>query len=307
MKRYLITFGLVLLLCFLLLAPQTAADAARSGLSLWYQNLVPVLFPFMILSNLMIRLDCIFTILKFLHPILHGIWGTSVYGSYAILAGFLFGYPMGAKVIGDLRQQELIVPAEAEYLIGFVNNMSPAFLITYLIGQNLKNPALLPPTLCILYGAPLVSSMVYLPRYRSIIRETSKKPNKASEVPLQPELIDACIFDGIVNITRLGAYIMLFALICGVFRLLPLHHPLAQCLLGGCIEITAGIRTICQSSLPFSAKYLCLMILCSFGGICALQQTLSVCKMNRQTLSHYIKAKALTMGIATFMTLLLFL
>ena len=259
MKRYLITSSLFLLLCFLLLAPKTAAAAARDGLTLWYQNLVPVLFPFMILSNLMIRLDCISILLKFLHPLLHFVWGTSVYGSYAILAGFLFGYPMGAKVIGDLCQKELITPEEAEYLIGFVNNLSPAFLITYLVGQNLKKPLLLHPTLCILYGAPLISSIAFLPKYRKKIRASSVNRKKASRVPLQPELIDACIFDGII------------------------------------------------STLPFFTKYLCLMMLCSFGGICALLQTLSVYKMSRQTLFHYIKAKTLTMGIAAFMTLLLFL
>ncbi len=307
MKRYLITSSLFLLLCFLLLAPKTAAAAARDGLTLWYQNLVPVLFPFMILSNLMIRLDCISILLKFLHPLLHFVWGTSVYGSYAILAGFLFGYPMGAKVIGDLCQKELITPEEAEYLIGFVNNLSPAFLITYLVGQNLKKPLLLHPTLCILYGAPLISSIAFLPKYRKKIRASSVNRKKASRVPLQPELIDACIFDGIINITRLGGYIMLFTLITGALSLLPFKHALVQCLITGCIEITVGIQTICESTLPFLTKYLCLMMLCSFGGICALLQTLSVYKMSRQTLFHYIKAKTLTMGIAAFMTLLLFL
>lgn len=88
-KRCLFSCLLISMLFFLLLFPGEALASARAGLFLWYQNLVPVLFPFMILSNLMIRLDLISPVLRFLHPIFRRIWGTSVYGSYAILAGFL--------------------------------------------------------------------------------------------------------------------------------------------------------------------------------------------------------------------------
>lgn len=306
MKRFLTALILLLLLCFLLLCPKLALQSARSGLLLWYQNLVPVLLPFMILSNLMIRLDIISLLLKGLHPLFHLIWGTSVYGSYAILAGFLFGYPMGAKVVNDLLQQEAISESEGEYLIGFVNNLSPAFVITFLVHENLKRPALLHPTLCILYGAPLITSMLFAPKYRKKSGFLSPQKNKASKVPLQSELIDACIFDGIVNITRLGAYIMLFALITGALTLLPVNNALLQCILNGCIEITNGIRCICEASLPFFTKYLCLMVLSSFGGICALMQTLSIFKMKRKTLHHYLQAKAVTVCISAILTMILF-
>ena len=51
---------------FLLLFPQTALEAASSGLVLWYRNLVPVLLPFLILSNLLIRLDIVSSLLKYI-------------------------------------------------------------------------------------------------------------------------------------------------------------------------------------------------------------------------------------------------
>lgn len=306
-KRCLFSCLLIFMLIFMLIFPKEALSSARSGLILWYQNLVPVLFPFMILSNLMIRLDLIAPLLRFFHPIFRIIWGTSVYGSYAILAGFLFGCPIGAKILGDLRKQELIPEQEALYLITFVNNLSPAFLITFLVHENLKAPALVPPTLCILYGAPLLTSFFFLPGYRKSLHAKSPEKNKASKVPIQPELIDACIFDGIINITRLGAYIMLFALITGAFRLLPIDSALLRCALSGCLEITAGIQTVCETALSFSVKYFSLMLLCSFGGICTLAQTLSVFRMNRKIVLHYLHAKAVTMGFALLLTVLLFL
>lgn len=319
MKRILSALSLLLLISFLLFFPQNALTAARSGLLLWYQNLVPVLFPFMVLSNLMIRTDSISLLLRWIHPLFRLIWGTSVYGSYAILAGYLFGYPMGAKVVCDLRKQNAISETEADYLICFVNNLSPAFLITYLVHQNLQRPGLLLPTLGILYGAPLVTSMIFAPEYRKQTAHSSnpgaarsgpehwQQKNKASKVPLDIELIDACIFDGIINITRLGAYIMLFSLICGALCLLPVKNVLLQCILYGSMEVTTGIQYTCQASLDFFTRYLCLMALCSFGGICALMQTLSVFPMKGHTLHQYLCAKVITIAVSILMTLILFL
>lgn len=322
MKRFFTAAILLALLIFLLCFPKNALEAARGGLLLWYQNVLPVLFPFMILSNLMIRTDLISVLLKYLHPLFHLIWGTSIYGSYAILAGYLFGYPMGAKVVCDLQKEGQLSDVEAEYLIGFVNNLSPAFLITYLVHQNLQNPDLLLPTLGVLYGAPLVTSMLFALKYRPLLHKSQSptkaaadsvpqnsqhQKNKASKVPISLELIDACIFDGIINITRLGAYILLFSLITAGLGLLPIENVWLHCMLNGCMEITTGIQTTCQAPLAFFPKYLSLMALCSFGGLCALMQTLSVYPMKRTTRNHYLTSKFLTVCLSVLMTLSLFL
>ena len=304
MKKTLFSLLLFFFMGFLLLFPQTALEAASSGLVLWYRNLVPVLLPFLILSNLLIRLDIVSSLLKYIHPLLHLIWGTTIYGSYGILSGFLFGYPMGAKVLHDLQQEEKICPEEARYLIGFVNNLSPAFLITFLVHQNLRQPALLGPTLAILYGSPILTGLLTSFSYRRKKTAPSAQKKKAPKVPLKPELIDACISDGIMNITKLGVYIMLFSVITGAINKIPIKNTLLRCMITGCLEITSGIRMTAAASLPFPEKYLCLILLCSFGGICAIFQTLSVFSMPKETFRHYLKAKALTLLLGAILTLI---
>lgn len=304
MKRILFSLGLLALLTFLLLSPQTALQCARNGLALWYQNLVPVLLPFMILSNLMIRLNLVAAIAGIVHPVLHLVFGTSIHGSYAILSGFLFGCPMGAKVVHDLLEEQSICQEEAEYLIGFVNNLSPAFVITYLVQESLQSPALLGPTLAILYGAPLISALIFAPKYRKKAAFVSRKKNKASKALPQLELVDACISNGIVTIAQLGGYILLFSLITGMLQVLPLKNKLLLCLLGSLTEITNGIRMLSQCSFPFPLRYLCLICLSAFGGFCALMQTLSVFPMKKQTLRHYLVSKGIIFFIALFFSLI---
>lgn len=46
MKRILLTAGILLLLVFLLLHPQEGLAAARTGMTLWLNSLIPALLPF---------------------------------------------------------------------------------------------------------------------------------------------------------------------------------------------------------------------------------------------------------------------
>ena len=99
-------FGcLLFLLLYLLLFPARALSDARAGLLLWYRSVLPVLFPFMLVCSILIRLDLLKRALPFLARPFHRLFGCSQYGAFAILGGFLCGFPMGAKITRDLQSQ----------------------------------------------------------------------------------------------------------------------------------------------------------------------------------------------------------
>ena len=90
----------------------------------------------------------------------------------------------------------------------------------------------------------------------------------------------------------------------GVLGLLPGNLAPLKNILGASLEITAGVQAVSQSALSFPVKYLCLLALCSFGGICGLMQTLSVCPMNPAGLRQYLKAKAAILGLCLLLACL---
>ena len=132
MKRILLTAGTLLLLVFLLLHPQEGLAAARTGMTLWLNSLIPALLPFIILTGVLIHTGSIEKILLPFRPLFEFLLGVSVYGGYVFLLGMLCGYPMGAKLASDMYESHKISRREAEYLITFCNNASPSFIITYL-------------------------------------------------------------------------------------------------------------------------------------------------------------------------------
>ena len=121
-------FFLIGLFLLMLFSPETVATGAANGLLLWYRQVLPVLFPFLLITGLMIRTESISLINHTLSPILKPFLGISENASFSVVCGFLCGFPVGAKSCSDLTDKGKISSAEGEYLLSFCNNVSPAFL-----------------------------------------------------------------------------------------------------------------------------------------------------------------------------------
>ena len=103
-----------LLAVFMLIFPQVTLDGASEGLRLWFQNVLPAQFPFMI---------CILLLLK------NGLGSGSGSVPSVFLTGILSGYPGGAKSIEVLYRQGQISAKRLQWLMSFCNNSGPLFMV----------------------------------------------------------------------------------------------------------------------------------------------------------------------------------
>ena len=146
MKNHFFQFFLILCFFVMLLFPSEVFEGAKSGLLLWFLTVLPTLFPFLLISRLLLD-SCACSLLnKLLAPVISRLFGISAQGSFAFIVGFLCGYPMGAKITADLFHARQISKAEASYLLSFYNNTSPAFLIHYIVLGYFQNPRLIFPS-----------------------------------------------------------------------------------------------------------------------------------------------------------------
>ena len=185
MKRILLTAGTLLLLIFLLLHPQEGLAAARTGMTLWLNSLIPALLPFIILTGVLIHTGSIEKILLPFRPLFEFLLGVSVYGGYVFLLGMLCGYPMGAKLASDMYESHKISRREAEYLTTFCNNASPSFIITYLGQICLQNKVPASRLFLCLFLSDFICMMIFrLLIYRNHL------PGSVSRYLLVSSLID---------------------------------------------------------------------------------------------------------------------
>ena len=149
---------LFLFLTFLILThSQVSLDYALSGFALWYGKMIPTLLPFMILSGALIRLNLSEKFASLLHPVIGRIYQCRKNVSYAIIIGFLCGFPMGAKVTADLLENHKITYQEASFLISFNNNIGPVYFCGFVVPLlGIKNLWI---CLFAMYGIPLCHNM----------------------------------------------------------------------------------------------------------------------------------------------------
>ena len=318
--------SLIGLFLFMLISPETVTTGAANGLLLWYRRVLPVLFPFLLITGLMIRTGSISLVNQLLSPVLIPLLGISRNASFSVVCGFLCGFPVGAKSCSDLTCEGKISSAEGEYLLSFCNNVSPVFLSGYVASQCLGMKEGV--QICLLL--PILSALCcsflfrrwYLPQKASTavrnphntftqtksLYKTSApsgdiflSPNSSSQPLPFAEALDESILSACDSITRIGGYMITFSVLLSFMEKLSFQNPLWNCVLLPGMELTGGIRMLCQVNLSSDLRFLLVMAHCSFGGICALFQTKCMIRSQNWSFFRYTTEKLITAMVTSLL------
>ena len=307
MKQKIILFFCLCLLLFLLLHPAESLLAAREGLTLWLNVMLPTLLPFLILTGILLKTGNIRKLLNPATPLAKPLLGLSPAGTYVLILGLLCGYPMGAKLAHDLYIDQQISRREGEYLLSFSCNASPAFILSYMAGDCLENRISSVRILILLLSADIVCMLFFrFLVYRGCTVSPIKPIRRKKETSGQDStgvILDVSIMNGFETITRLGGYILMFSLIFACISYYWPFSPLTGTLLTAPIELTTGLHKIASADLSWKMKYYVSMILTAFGGFCVMFQTKSVLE-NKLSLIPYITSKCLNAAVLLLLLVL---
>ena len=293
-----LTIPILILFFSMLSFPQTVFTGASYGLVLWFRHVLPTLLPYMILINVLICTPALHWICRITSTFLCPLLGTSYYGTFAVLTGFLCGYPMGAKTTSDLLNVNKISRSEASYLLSFCNNTSPAFILSYVVAQNMKERNLCIPFFLILTFTPLMLSFIFRLFYRlpepscSFPQVTPGSFSNPSE-SISDSFLDRCILNAFESVTKVGGYMMMFSVLIQLLASI-LPNTIFSLLLYSSLEISTGIRLLFSSALYTTEKIILCAFLTSFGGWCCIAQTYSMISSSQLPILPYITAKLVT-------------
>ncbi len=306
MKCNLTTFGIVLLFLFMLLSPTAVFNGASDGLLLWFHTIVPTLFPFIFITDFMIYTNTIQSISKLFSPFIQRFFKTSKAGSFAVVTGFLCGYPLGAKVTANLLQEKAISIQESKYLLSFCNNASPIFILNFIVWKTLNHQDLTIPTLLLILGVPACLSFlfrkIYLGTSVSFVHIATTQPVHAQK---RKNILDYCIMDAAEAITMVGGYIMMFSVLISIANYYIPDCSMLRYLLP-CLEMSNGILMLKNFQLPPAIQYASIVGLATFGGFCSFAQTQSVLKNTSISIFPYIMQKLVTAIVTSLIAYLYF-
>ena len=296
----------VLLFLSFLAAPGTVFDGASEGLLLWFRSVLPALFPFLVAANLLMEGGALSEMASVPGAIFRPLFGVSDAGSFAVLSGFFCGYPVGAFVAAELTLSGKVTREEGEYLLSFCNNTSPGFIVSYIFLRGLQRPDLLVPGMAALFLSPVLCSFLFRRKYGSFRQAAGKKrsPEKAKKEPLSV-LLDQSILKSCEAVTKIGGYIVLFGILAALLDALPVSGFFWDYLLLPALEITGGVNMLSTAPLPFAVRFVLVLALTSFGGLCALFQTQCMVKEAGFSMRAYAKEKLVTAMVTSLCALLM--
>ncbi|MBB5264969.1 sporulation integral membrane protein YlbJ [Catenibacillus scindens] len=316
MKKYLLP--VIFFLILLITLPSICAQGARFGLTLWFNTIIPTLFPFILMTNLLRDLHGIDFLERIFAPIITRLFKTDKSGAYPVVLGFLCGYPMGAKAVSDSYSLGRISQRQALYLLTFVNNPSPVYMISYVADFTLNSSRLALWIVAVSLISSLVAARLIHPFFTRTL-PWERKPRKAQSLTLKAQsadhlpdqnahvqkndtasgnLLDTSIVSACELLVKIGGYMILFSILSQCIAAIPGISPLAAGLIAGLLEQTTGLGLLQQMRLPLEIKTVLAMGFICFGGLSILAQTSSVIHRQGLSVKYCILGKILTAFLA---------
>jgi len=299
----------LIIFIIMLFFPGLTKSGAYIGLNLWFNTIIPTLLPYMIISGIVTHFNAFNIISKIIYPITRRLFKISFNANYCIIVGFLCGFPMGSKVIADMLSKQRISIAEANYLLCFCNNISPSFILNYvvasiLLNQYKLNGHIIYTIFIIIFLSPIISSFIY--RYcnkKDFLNLDTKCNNVYYSCDQNFGIIDKCISSSFENIFRIGGYIIIFSVISNWINNIDYLNKNLTFILSSIFEITSGLNTLRYTSISNIYGLTLVVGLCSFGGICSIAQTYSMVKDSPLEIKKYIRYKLINALISIILTI----
>ena len=282
----LLTLFSAVFLIFLIYNPALCTLGAAKGLSLWYKQVLPALFPAMAAASFLISRKSIQAALKHLpFP-----------ASAAFLSGLLCGSPMGALTCSGLYASKLLSQRSARWVVCFVQLPSPLFLSGFVASTLLTLPAKMRFIFLLCAYLPFLASfllctLLFLlkPAAKYSISLEKDIQKVASPEPSLNDICDTCL----LLLVRIGVLLMFFSIL-SEFLNSAAPQSTVQTILIGMLEMTTGISKI-SSLNTLSLRYksaICLFLL-GFGGICVHIQVRQAWQQSDFPIFRYILVRFL--------------
>lgn len=270
--------AMLVLLTFFLLHIPAVVGGVQSGMATAALSVLPALFFFAVAADLTISLTG--GALRPLSP------KASVF-----LLGALCGFPVGAIVCERMCASGALDRRDAERLLPFVNNASPAFLLGA-VGS--------------LFGDRRIGVLLFLSQLAAasilcLPRRIKTQSDTVNAVPPPPAdaFFDA-VDRSVQSMLRVMALICLFSAILAVLRCyIPNNTVFAALAL--LLEIGNGAARSAElfGTSPCAAVTLCAFG-CGFSGICVHMQVLSVLRSVKVRYNHFFFGKVMLSAMTAF-------
>lgn len=323
-KKYFFTIIFVLFTICLLIFSNNNLIAAQNGLALWATKVLPTLFPFFVATELLCQTNFIYILGKLLNKFMRPLFNVPGEASIALILGTISGYPIGAKVVCNLKSQKIISKVEAERLIAYTNNSGPLFILGTVGIALFKNKRIG----IILLVSHIISAFAVGYCFRFWKKDKldinfceTKFNSKLSPIKISDigEILGNAIKKSISTILIIGGFVVFFSVILSILEnsgilniisvflyKLGIPKEITISFITGIIELTNGLSLSASLYTNYSLLSIFLTsFLLGFGGLSILLQVFSIISKEQISIKPYLYGKLLQAIFSVIFTFIL--
>ncbi len=305
----------------ILFRPEIYLASAFEGIKLWAVVVLPSLLPFFFCTALLSATGVTNKTAKLLEKPCKFLFRTSGYAAYAFLMSVLSGYPVGAKIIGDLGENGLISKDEATKMSAFCSTSGPLFIAgsvgTGMFGSATAGRFLLLIHILSAITVGLIFRFIGKPKPAETRKFAAEIRKRKSDGKSDNVLYD-CVFSSVVSIAVVGGFICVFYVLADIAEINDLLFPvrkavefitgnadLSKAFSYGLIECTRGCKMLANCGLStYSLTFASMLI--AFGSVSVIVQSISFLKKADVKISYFLSAKAVQTLLAALLCLVFY-
>lgn len=315
-----------------------AFQASLDGLKIWFDIVLPALLPFFAMAEILMGLGVVHFIGVLLEPLMQPLFRIPGVGAFAVAMGLASGYPIGAKISGQLRREGMCTGPEGERLIALANTADPLFMIGAVavgmfgieeIGWTIVAAHYLSVFiigfLMRFFSGRGHSPLRSVPSHRgNLLSRAFSELERARIRDGRPfgQLFGDAVRDSFTSMLFIGGCIMIFSVLGRIFDVAGITH-LLQDLLGsllrplsvdqaiippilrGIVEITIGCEAASQANTSLIWRTTATSLIIGWSGLSVHAQVATMVYGTDIRLGSYILARALHGILAAILTLVL--
>ena len=314
LKKNILPIVFVLITICLVIFSKSNLTATKNGLALWATCVVPALFPFFVVTNALTQTKVVSFVGRLLDKFMRPFFNVPGVGGFAFIMGLISGYPVGAKIVSDFRENGLVTKDEGERMLAFTNNSGPLFIIgtvgILLFGNSTIGILLFITHLLssITVGFILgICSRVYKTSSKKLPLSNSKQEKVTSSLSNLGTILGNSIYSAISTVLLIGGFVVLFSVILSILNrlniisifsnllsYLSIPYDFSRALISGIIELTNGVNIASSiHTKAISSNIILCAFLLGFGGFSVLLQVLSIISKFGLSIKTYFLGKLL--------------
>lgn len=278
--------GILILICFeILTASQSIIETVSFSLYIFKNNIFPSLFPFFVLSSLMIKYGFVEFLGNLFKPFMNKLFKIKSSCAFIFVMSIISGNPANAKYTKELLTNGAINEYEATKILCFTCFSSPLFILgtVSLMFLNNKEVGLL-ILLCHYLSNIIIGILIR--NYHPSKKENNKVSLKIAIDSMHKKRINNSESFGNIVTNALMNSINTLLLILGIMTICLVIttiidnninlNSVFQSILNGYIEMTQGIKYISMENIPLKLKCILTVMILSFGGLSVHMQIVSI-------------------------------